>query len=85
MVVDHIDDDRSNNAISNLQLLTVQENAEKACAKNWIAISPEGEEYAVFNLAKFCREKGLHAGHMGEVAKGYKNQKHHKGWKCYVN
>lgn len=83
MVVDHIDDDRSNNRLGNLQLLTIQQNAEKAGARHWIVVDPQGDKHEAYNLSKFCREHGLHAGHMAEVAKGYKNQTQCKGWICY--
>lgn len=48
--------------------------------KRYIATSPEGIEYEVFGLAPFCRERGLDAPTMGNVARG--KQKVHKGWAC---
>jgi hypothetical protein len=50
--------------------------AEKA----WIVTNPEGEEFQIRNMAKFCRENDLDKGKMSGVASG--NRKHHKGWKC---
>lgn len=81
LVIDHIDDVRTNNHISNLQLLTVQQNAEKGNAHNWFVVSPTGKEFEVYNLAKFCREYNLHRSHMADVAA--RKIQHYKGWKCY--
>lgn len=81
--VDHIDGDKLNNHIDNLQLLSAEANAIKGNAKHWIIISPDDKLYYVTNLAGFCRNKGIHAGHMAEVARGYRNQTQCKGWRCY--
>ena len=40
--------------------------------------SPEGVEFVIDNLSKFCRENDLSQGHMTAVANGKLN--HHKGW-----
>lgn len=53
-----------------------------SCAKDWLLISPQGMEYQVHNLAKFCREHSLAASHLSAVACGKRLQ--HKGWKCAV-
>ena len=52
----------------------------KQISKNWIAISPDGIEYNINNMAKFCRENNLSNGQMTQVAQGKRT--HHKGWKC---
>lgn len=85
MTVDHIDNDRSNNSIDNLQLLTVEENAVKGNARCWLAISPEGVEHRVYNLQQFCRDHNLNPSHMREVAHGkyWSKSQTYKGWKCY--
>ena len=83
MTVDHKDDNRLNNIPDNLQLLSPEENAIKGNARNWIVTAPDGTVHEVYNLAAFCNENELHAGHMYEVAKGYKNQTQCKGWTCY--
>lgn len=76
MTVDHIDEDKHNNLITNLQLLTPEENAIKGNARHWVAISPEGVEFQVYNLEKFCRENKLHSSHL-------RDNNFYKGWKCY--
>jgi len=82
--VDHIDGNKLNNSIENLQLLSPKANVVKGNAKTWRVVSPYLVETIVYNLEQFCKEHNLHAGHMGEVARSYKNQTHCKGWKCYV-
>jgi hypothetical protein len=51
-----------------------------AKSKNWKIISPDGDEFIINNLYKFCLHKNLHPGHMNSVSSG--NRSHHKGWKC---
>ena len=83
MTVDHIDNDKSHNHLDNFQLLTPEQNSAKGNARNWIAIDPAGTEHPTSDLVGFCKENNLHVGHMREVAHGYRNQTHSKGWKCY--
>jgi hypothetical protein len=73
MHVDHIDDNKLNNHKDNLQLLSPVQNAVKGNAKHWTVISPEGEVFFVYNLKQFCREYGLHQGHLYTTS--------YKGWK----
>lgn len=80
-VVDHIDDDKTNNDISNLQLLSPGENVAKSKQKEYLFISPEGLNVRIINMRKFCRENGLSDANMIAVAKGRANS--HKGWKLY--
>lgn len=49
-------------------------------AKTFILTSPDGVEYVVIGLPKFCMEHSLHASTLYEVAKGKRKQ--HKGWKA---
>lgn len=42
------------------------------------AISPEGVEYTITNIAQFARQHNLNAGALGEVLRG--NARQHKGW-----
>jgi hypothetical protein len=59
-----------------------QENTEKACAKYWKFVSPEGKVVEIYNIAKFCREKGLNRTNMYGVHQG--KQSNHKSWTKYV-
>lgn len=68
--VNHKDKDRANNHVSNLEWVTSQENQEHAIAKTWYFLSPRGVPYKIFNLTKFCRERGLNQGHMWSLNNG---------------
>ena len=48
--------------------------------RNYKVTSPEGIEFFIDNLAKFCRENELERSAMISVAQG--KQRKHKGWKC---
>lgn len=48
-------------------------------SKNWVFRSPTNEIVHIRNLNKFCKENGLHCGHMQEVFIGKHN--HHKEWR----
>jgi hypothetical protein len=60
------------------QFTSSQVNNEKAQAKNYKFINPYGELIRIYNLAKFCRENGLHQGHMSQVHASKFDS--HKGW-----
>lgn len=51
-----------------------------ANSKDYIATSPEGEEFAIRGLVAFCKEHGLSADMMRLIAKG--KYKQSRGWKC---
>lgn len=61
--------------------VSCQKNNEKANAKHWKFLSPEGELFKIYNLKKFCAERGLHDGCMNYVNYGKLN--HHQGWTAY--
>lgn len=54
------------------------ENMEKSNCKKFSFKSPDGERFDIYNLNKFCRERGLHSGCMGKVHMG--KATNHKGW-----
>lgn len=58
--------------------VTQAENTTQARAKHYTFLSPNGEKVEVYNMRKFCIERGLHRGNMSQVHLG--NLKHHKGW-----
>lgn len=76
--VNHKDEDKSNNTLDNLETCTSQYNVEYSQAKHYTATHESGEVVEVFNLSKFCRERGLSKGGMTAVAQG--KWSHHKGW-----
>jgi hypothetical protein len=53
--------------------------AEKI-SKEWVVMSPNGEEFNIINLQKFCRENNLTPSNMNQVSN--KLNLHHKGWQC---
>lgn len=56
------------------------DNSIEASAKHYIVTDHNGVEHQVYNLADFCRERGLFHSSMYSVAQG--KLKHHKGWGC---
>lgn len=77
-VVNHIDRNKANNEVTNLEWCTQQHNAEHASAKTYTFISPDGEEVVVFNLNNFCKVNKLNqAAMLKSLQTGWK----HKGWK----
>lgn len=83
LTVDHKDNNKLNNHYSNLQLLEARDNAIKGNARHWTFISPLGEVVKIYNLKKFCRENGLHDGHMNSVYNSDPKYQAHKGWRKY--
>ena len=60
------------------QFIPHRRNSEISIAKSYLFASPEGEEFRIFNMRKFCMERELTASRMYQVALG--NQSNHKGW-----
>lgn len=56
------------------------ERPNPVLAQRWIVTPPDGEEFEIINLKKFCRENNLRDGAMTDVANG--TWTHHKKWKC---
>ncbi|MGA9382800.1 MAG: hypothetical protein WBV73_28905 [Phormidium sp.] len=49
--------------------------------KEWLIITPDGDELTVSNLSSFCQAHKLDSGCMVKVAQG--KFKQHKGYRCY--
>lgn len=78
--VNHIDFNRRNNNIENLEWCTVSQNIQHSMQKRcneWYFISPKNDKVKIFNLNKFCRDNNLNVGNMFKVYKGTIN--HSKG------
>ena len=56
--VNHINSDRGDNSISNLEWVTSQRNNEHGQAKTW-HFKLYGEPVTIYNIRKFCREHNL--------------------------
>lgn len=55
----------------NIRFDTHQSNIEEAHAQHYKLTSPDGEIVEVYNMAKFCRERGLDPRGMGNMYRGY--------------
>ena len=78
--VNHRDENKLNNRLSNLEMCTNQYNAEYSKSKHYIVTTPNGTEVEVFNLQKFCRENDIDRRRMYAVIAG--NLDHYKGYKA---
>lgn len=79
--VNHINEDKSDNSVENLEWCDRQQNAEHTIAKTWKFIDDKGEVREIFNLAKFCRESGMNVTGLQRLHKGLYNT--YQGWKKY--
>lgn len=89
--VNHIDYNRLNNNVNNLEWVTQYQNNKhseerrnhaitESKAKSYLITFPTGETEVITNLRAFCRKYNLSCGCMVHVAKG--RNKQHKGFKC---
>jgi hypothetical protein len=76
--INHIDENKENNNISNLEWCSSQYNIEYSQSKNYKILFPDGHEEIIFNLCKFCRENNLQQRNMINTLQ---NNYFHKGFK----
>jgi len=79
--VNHKNEIKTDNRVSNLEWCTTAYNVDYSQAKTVTLISPQGLIITIRNIAKFQRENGLT--HISDVVSG--KRKHNKGWKLYVD
>jgi len=76
--VDHIDEDKTNNHISNLRWLPNRENIRRSKCKEWEVTCPDGTVVIVTDMIAFCVENKLtHSLMCRSARKGY----HHQGYR----
>jgi hypothetical protein len=80
--VNHIDKNKENNSIHNLEWVDRQKNAEHSLSKYYtIENIQTGEIFEVFNLSKFSRENDLHNGCLHDTLTQRNGIKQHKGFR----
>lgn len=71
--VNHIDEDKSNNHVDNLEWVTASQNQQHSAyqqAKLYILENKNGKQFEVFNLEKWCRENKMNKGSLHKTYKG---------------
>ncbi|CAM0028572.1 HNH endonuclease [Vibrio phage D529] len=76
--VNHIDEVKTNNNVSNLEWMSNEDNVAYSCAKSYKFTSPNGDLVVIHNLRKFCKDNNLTDANMNKVNSGERKQ--HKGW-----
>lgn len=66
-VVKHLDHDKTNWDLDNLQWATQQENMADSLAKTYTMTNPKGERVSFTNMQEFCRDNGLSPQNLGKV------------------
>lgn len=78
--VNHIDENKQNNNVKNLEWVTSQKNTEHSCAKTYIIENIiTGEKFTIFNLRKWCKEKNLLDSDLRKTLSSKRN--HSKGYR----
>ncbi len=75
-IINHKDENKHNNHVSNLEWCTTQYNNEYSHSKHYKITYKNGEMEVVFNMEKFCRNGGYCRGHLMRVKNGIR--KSHK-------
>lgn len=74
--VNHIDKNRINNMIDNLEWCSPQQNVEHSLAKVFTIENKNGETFEIFNLTQWCKENNLNSGNLH----GTKSSKCRQHW-----
>lgn len=85
--VNHIDENKINNNLNNLEWVTHQQNAEHSLCKKTYFIQDIKtlKEYFTNNLNKWCNERGLQSGALlNTYTNNVKKAKQHKGYKILL-
>lgn len=80
--VDHLDGDKDNNCIDNLEWVDNQTNAERAFSKQHHLLNvTNGEMLVVYNLRKWCRENNVPHSTLYQTKWGNSRRQSINGWK----
>ena len=76
--VNHINEDKSDNRVENLEWMSNAANVAYSTAKLHILENKNGDKFEVFNLRKWCREKNMSSGALRDTMTGRNYQHWHK-------
>ena len=82
--VNHIDENKYNNHVNNLEWVTAQQNQEHSTAKFYILENKNGERFEVFNLRKWCRENNMNQANLNGTYTRKHERKWHKGYRIIL-
>lgn len=77
--VNHIDENKTNNRVENLEWCDAAYNVEYSQASSGWFTSPKGELVFINNFARFSRDNGLSYGKLSALKSGERLT--HKGWR----
>ncbi len=81
-VINHKDGVRNNNAIDNLEWVTIQRNVEHGCAEHFLIEHIEsGNQFVAYNLRKWCRDNKISRCTLMWTLTGKRDTKQTKGYR----
>ena len=81
-MINHLDEVRTNNGVTNLEWCDNQHNREWSNANYYELCDPHGNKHEVYNLAQFSRDRELDPGDMCRMSQGKLAKV--KGWTLWM-